>query len=191
FWVRGIAGDGVSVVTDGVSELFLPWVSSIDFATAKPGTVTPLVASSMAAGVAEGDIDLNPVRDFPRADFKRRILGVQVTPDSASESRGRVVVVGNMEFATDRYLSPDNAAFALNAIDWLAQDEALISIRSRDRRPPRLLFSSPVIQEGVKYANLILLPLIIAVWGMVRLLRRRRRALQPWQPLAGTVGGAS
>lgn len=188
FWVRGIAGDGVSVVTDGVSELFLPWVSSIDFAAAKQGTVTPLVASSVAAGVAEGDIDLNPVRDFPRSDFKRRILGVQIAPDSAGGNRGRIVVVGNMEFATDRYLSPDNGAFALNAIDWLAQDEALISIRSRDRRPPRLLFTSPALQEGVKYANLVLLPLFIAGWGMIRLLRRRKRSLQPYTPLAASAG---
>jgi ABC-type uncharacterized transport system involved in gliding motility auxiliary subunit/ABC-type transport system involved in multi-copper enzyme maturation permease subunit len=186
FWVRGIAGDGVSVVTDGVSELFLPWVSSIDLTTARPGTVTPLVASSVAAGVAEGDIDLNPVRDFPRSDFRRRVLGVQVVPDSASGVRGRFVVVGNMEFATDRYLSPDNGAFTLNAVDWLAQDEALISIRSRDRRPPRLLFTSPLLQEGVKYANLVLLPLVIALWGVVRLVRRRRRSLRPWQPLSGT-----
>jgi ABC-2 type transport system permease protein len=189
FWVRGIAGDGVSVVTDGVGELFLPWVSSIDVAAARAGTVTPLVTSSPAAGVAEGDIDLNPTRAFPRSDFKRRVLGAQVIPDSASGNRGRIVVVGNMEFATDRYLSPDNGAFTLNAIDWLAQDEALISIRSRDRRPPRLLFSSPALQEGVKYANLILLPLLIAAWGTVRLVRRRRRSLQPWQPL--TTGGAA
>lgn len=183
FWLRGIAGDGVSVVTDGVSEVFLPWVSSIDFAGARSGTVVPLIASSRAAGVAEGDIDLNPVRDFPRSDFRQRILGLQIQPDSGSASRGRLVVVGNMEFATDRYLSPDNAAFALNAVDWLAQDEALISIRSRDRRPPRLLFTSPVLREGVKYANLVLLPLLIAAWGVVRLVRRRRHSLRPWTPL--------
>jgi ABC-type uncharacterized transport system involved in gliding motility auxiliary subunit len=98
-----------------------------------------------------------------------------------------------MEFATDRYLgnAPDNATFALNAIDWLAQDEALISIRSRDRRPPRLLYSSHALQEGVKYANLILLPLLVAGWGVVRLVGRRRRALEPWRPLAGAAPEAA
>jgi ABC-2 type transport system permease protein len=185
FWVRGVAGDGVSVVTDGVNELFLPWVSSIDFSGAKAGTVTPLIASSRAAGVAEGDIDLNPTRAFPRSNVRQHILGVQVQADSASPVRGRVVLVGNAEFATDRYLSPDNGAFALNAVDWLAQDEALISIRSRDRRPPRLLFTSPVMQEAIKYVNLVGVPLLIAVWGVVRLVRRRRRSLTPWTPLAG------
>ena len=60
-----------------------------------------------------------------------------------------------MEFATDRYASSatENAVFALNAIDWLAQDETLIAIRSRDRRPPRLLFTSQTLQQGVKYAT--------------------------------------
>jgi ABC-2 type transport system permease protein len=185
FWVRGIAGDGVSVVTDGVNELFLPWVSSIDFSAAKAGTVVPLVATSRAAGVAEGDIDLNPTRSFPRSDVRQHILGVQVQPDSSATQRGRIVLVGNAEFATDRYLSPGNGAFALNAIDWLAQDEALISIRSRDRRPPRLLFTSPVLQEGIRYVNLAGVPLLIAIWGVVHLVRRRRRSLRPWQPLTG------
>ena len=53
--------------------------------------------------------------------------------------RGPAVVVGSIDFATDRFvqLAPENLAFALNAVDWLAQDEELIAIRSKDRRPPR------------------------------------------------------
>jgi ABC-type uncharacterized transport system involved in gliding motility auxiliary subunit len=76
--------------------------------------------------------------------------------------------------------------FALNAIDWLAQDEALISIRSRDRRPARLLFSSPVLQQGVKYVNLAVLPVLVGVLGLIRLVGRRRRSLRPWTPLTGS-----
>ncbi len=183
FWVRALAVGG-SIITDGIGEIFLPWVSSLDTTGAKPGTIVPLLTSSRAAGVAEGDINLDPVRSFPRGDGKTQLLGAQVQPAPGAGTGGRLVVVGNMEFATDRYLSasPDNVSFTLNAIDWLAQDEALISIRSRDRRPPRLLFTNRALQEGVKYANLILLPLLIGLWGLVRLVRRRRRSMQPWQP---------
>lgn len=193
FWVRARAF-GSSPVTDGVGEVFLPWVSSIDTTGAAPGTVTPLLISSRAAGVAEGDIDLTPTRTFPPVDPRVRLLGASVQlGQGGAGSRGRLVVVGNMEFATDRYLggAPDNANFALNAIDWLAQDEALISIRSRDRRPPRLLYSSKALQEGVKYANLAVVPILIAVWGVFRLVGRRRRALTPWVPLAGGAAEAS
>jgi len=193
FWVRAI-GTGTSVVTEGVGEVFLPWVSTIDTTGAVPGTVTPLLLSSRAAGVAEGDIDLNPARSFPPVDLKLRVLGLMVQPaEGGSGHRGRLVLVGNMEFATDRYLggAPDNATFALNAIDWLAQDEALISIRSRDRRPPRLLFSSQALQQGVKYANLAGVPVLLAVWGVLRLVARRRRALEPWRPLSESAPEAA
>lgn len=191
FWVRAQTNPG-SVITDGVGEVFLPWTSTVETGGAAGVTVTPLLSSSRLASVAEGDIDLTPTRAFPPVDVRPRVLGVQVTPDSGS-GLGRLVLVGNMEFATDRYLgnAPENATFALNAVDWLAQDEALISIRSRDRRPPRLLFASAALQQGVKYANLLVLPLLVALYGVLRLVRRRRRALQPWRPLSGPPEAAA
>jgi ABC-type uncharacterized transport system involved in gliding motility auxiliary subunit len=188
FWVRAQAG-GETIITDGVGEIFLPWVSSIEILSGAHTQVHPILMSSRVGGIAEGDIDLSPTRQFPPVDLKPRLVGVSVEPvagDSASP-KGRLVLVGNMEFATDRYAgsAQENAVLALNAVDWLAQDEALISIRSRDRRPPRLLFSSPALQQGVKYVNLIALPLLIAAFGALRLMGRRRRALTPWAPLAG------
>jgi ABC-type uncharacterized transport system involved in gliding motility auxiliary subunit len=147
--------------------------------------VKPLLVSSNAAGVAEQEVDITPTREFPPVDLKPRILAAMSIPvpgDSAA-SKGRVVVVGNSEFTTDRYASraTSNVIFALNTIDWLAQDEALIAIRSRDRRPPPLVFASPAIQEGVKYANVILLPVLIMLGGTLHLLRRRRKARQGYR----------
>jgi ABC-type uncharacterized transport system involved in gliding motility auxiliary subunit len=192
YWIRAQPG-GSTPVTDGVGEVFLPWVSSIQTLPGGRSVVEPLLLTSRLASVVEGDIDLNPRREFPPLDPRPRVLAVTVRPgDSAGAPKGRIVVVGNMEFATDRYASgaTENAVFALNAIDWLAQDEALISIRSRDRRPPRLLFSTPLLQQGVKYGNVILLPVLVAVLGAARLIRRRRRALIPWAPLAAGTEGA-
>jgi ABC-type uncharacterized transport system involved in gliding motility auxiliary subunit len=92
-----------------------------------------------------------------------------------------------MEFATDRYASSaaENGVFVLNAVDWLAQDEGLIGIRSRDRRPPRLVFTSPMLQQGIKYGNVLGVPFLIALAGFVRLVRRRRRADIPWRAQGG------
>jgi ABC-type uncharacterized transport system involved in gliding motility auxiliary subunit len=189
FWVRAQPG-GETVVTDGVGEIFLPWVSSIETLKNARTLVHPILQTSRVGGIAEGDIDLSPTRDFPSFDLKTRVVGVTVepAPGDTISPRGRLVLVGNMEFATDRYASSaqENVVLALNAVDWLSQDEALISIRSRDRRPPRLLFSTPALQQGVKYLNVIGVPLLIAVVGALRLLNRRRRSLAPWTPLAGT-----
>ena len=186
FWLRARPAGG-TIITDGVGEVFLPWSSSLEFLPDTRAKLTPLLLSSRVAGIAEGEIDLTPTRQFPPVDLKQRLLAVSSQAgDSGAGPKGRVVVVGNMEFATDRYsgASGENVVFTLNAIDWLAQDEALIQIRSRDRTPPRLLFTSPTLQQGIKYANVILVPVLVMLFGVARLMGRRRRALIPWTPHA-------
>ena len=82
--------------------------------------------------------------------------------------------------------APDNLALALNSVDWLAQDKTLIGIRSKDRRPPPLAFSSVTEREAAKYANVIGVPALVALYGLVRLIRRRRMTRRGYQP-AGPV----
>jgi ABC-type uncharacterized transport system involved in gliding motility auxiliary subunit len=125
-------------------------------------------------------------------ELKTQLLGVMVSPTEKDSLHGRLIVVGNSDVAADRYAerSPENLSFALNAVDWLAQDEALIAIRGRDRRPPRLLFSNSGVQAAVKYANLILWPGIIGLFGLLRLVRRRRLATQPYHPQAAVAAEA-
>jgi ABC-type uncharacterized transport system involved in gliding motility auxiliary subunit len=79
--------------------------------------------------------------------------------------------------------SPGNLIFALNAVDWLAQDVGLISIRAKNRLPPPLVFGSGGVRETVKYANVVGLPALIAAYGILRLLKRRRLALIPYRRL--------
>jgi ABC-type uncharacterized transport system involved in gliding motility auxiliary subunit len=162
---------------------------------AAKGTVTPLLGSSQATGTFSNITTIAPTQDFPQTDLKPRLLAVMVNPEPAAEggtARGRLVVVGSLDFATDRFVrtAPENLAFTLNAVDWLAQDEELISIRSKDRRPPPLLFESPALREGVKYANVVGLPLLVGVLGVIRLLRRRRRTREPYRPLVPATGSA-
>jgi ABC-type uncharacterized transport system involved in gliding motility auxiliary subunit len=156
--------------------------------------VTPLLTSSPATGAFTGITSIEPTQDFPQSQLAPRLLGVAVTPDTtASPGRGRIAVVGSLDFTTDRFVgtAPENLAFTLNAVDWLAQDEALIAIRSKDRRPPPLLFGSTTTREGVKYANLIGLPLLVAGVGLARLIRRRRRTREPYRPLVTAPENAS
>jgi hypothetical protein len=45
------------------------------------------------------------------------------------------------------------------------------------------MFQSAGVREGVKYANLIGLPLLVALVGAARIIRRRRRTREPYRPL--------
>jgi gliding motility-associatede transport system auxiliary component len=182
-----------STINSDLTELGLAWTSSID-TTAGKG-VQPLFVTTDAGGVSTGTASIDPSTDPPDSNLGPRIVAAQVAPppDSASGGKApRLVVVGNAIFATDQFIqrSPENLVFALNAVDWLAQDEALISIRAKDRRPPPLVFTSNGLRDGVKYANVAGLPILIAVFGMVRLVRRRRRAQEPYAPLAGSKEAA-
>jgi ABC-2 type transport system permease protein len=94
---------------------------------------------------------------------------------SAGPPRGRVVVVGDADFLIDQFLrnAPQNLIFALNALDWLTQTEALLSIRAKMTTPRPLVFESNLEMQAVKYLNLIGVPLAFVLFGAVRLFRRR------------------
>jgi ABC-type uncharacterized transport system involved in gliding motility auxiliary subunit/ABC-type transport system involved in multi-copper enzyme maturation permease subunit len=194
-WIRALSTRATPVNAE-LRGLFLPWASSIDTAGAARGTVTPLFLSSKAAGVQREQSLLSPQQDFPQRDLASRVLAVQVNPRAGTRAsggsdpdtaRGRLVVVGDEDFASDRYVQnePANAVFVQNAIDWLAQDDALIAIRSKNRTPAPLVYTSTGLRLAVRYANLIGVPLLIIVFGALRLVRRRRLTRRPYRPLAG------
>ena len=182
-WPRGISTKA-SVIDAELPSVLLPWTSSIDTAGAPKGTVTPLLVTSKLAGLMQQNVILSPQQSFSRTNTAQRILAVQVQPKAPGA--GRLVVVGNGDFASDHFAqnSPENAVFVLNAVDWLAQDEALISIRSKDRTPPPLAFTNATLRGAVRYGNIIGVPLVVAIFGALRLARRRARTRQPYRPLA-------
>ena len=187
FFVRG-SSTGRSVVNQDAGDVLFTWGSSIDTTAAPSRTITPLYVTSRAGGLATGEAMIDPSREFPQSDLKTRLLAVQVVAKRAagdSASVGRVIVIGDDDFAGDRSArgAPENLALALNAVDWLAQDEALISIRAKDRRPPPLVFTSNTARQGAKYANVVGVPLLVALAGLIRLTRRRRKTREPYRPL--------
>jgi ABC-type uncharacterized transport system involved in gliding motility auxiliary subunit len=184
-WLRA-ASTRATVVNEDVPSTFLPWSSSVDTTGARPGTVTPLFVSSPNAGVSATQTLLDPQQQFPTDSLAQRLVGVMINPLAAEDTtvpRGRVIVIANDEFAIDRHVrsAPENGIFVLNAVDWLAQDEALIAIRSKDRRPPTLTLTEGR-QALIRYANVVGVPLLLAFAGLVRLVLRRRMTRRTYAP---------
>jgi ABC-type uncharacterized transport system involved in gliding motility auxiliary subunit len=174
-----------SSINQEVNEVTLTWTSTVDTTGAPKGAVTPLLVSSPGSGTLTSQVSIDPTQSFPQHALAPRVLAAAATGGGAAGApKGRVVVVGSADFINDRFVSraPDNLSLALNAVDWLGQDEALISIRSKDRRPPPLVFSSASVREGVKYANVIGMPALVALCGIIRLLRRRRKTRESYRP---------
>ena len=189
FWLRALSTKASPVNAD-LEAVLLPWTSQIDTPPVTAGTVTPLLVTSRAGGVQETMAFLDPSRAFSRDSLRRRVVALLASapgPDTTKGApRGRLVVVGSGDFASDRYTrnSPENLVFVENAIDWLAQDDALIAIRSKNRAPPPLVFTSATTRGAVKYGNVIGVPVLLVGAGILRLWRRRQMTRRTYRPLA-------
>ncbi len=181
FFLRAVSTRASPVDAD-LSEISLPWTSSVDTLASKTCVAVPLLVTTTAAGDEAGEAMINPDQNYATTNLARRILAVGVTPKKG-RTGPRLVVVGDAMAANDMVVerSPANLAFALNAVDWLTQQNGLIEIRAKNRLPPPLLFSSNALRDAVKYANLIVLPVLVAAWGLVRLVKRRRLAAIPYR----------
>ena len=103
---------------------------------------------------------------------------------------GRIVAVGDGDFLEDRFAQANsqNVIFAANAVDWLAQDDALIGIRSKNRSPPALAFESDTGRNALKWGSLIGVPVLFILFGFVRVTGRATRAERRWNE--GAQAGA-
>jgi len=193
FWLRAL-GTGRSPVNADLGSVMLPWASQIDTVKAS-ASVTPLLVTSRAGGVQQTTAFIEPGSQLSRDSLRPRVVAALATLPAATSGaapRGRVVVVGSADFASDHYArnSPTNIVLVQNAIDWLAQDEGLIAIRSKDRAPPPLVFSSSVARGAAKYGNLAGVPLLLMAAGIGRLLGRRRTTRRVYRPLAAEGAAA-
>jgi len=175
------AGD--NAITNGLNALTLGWGAALDIDPDATG-VTPLWQTTDNGAVRSLNAPIQPDQDwiFEPEELGVRVVAASIVPEEG-DSSGRMIVVGDASFAEAQYIraNPGNLLFLANAIDWLAQEEALISIRSKDRTPPALAFSSDASRNLLKWGNLIGVPLLFVLAGLLRVSGRRRRAEARWQ----------
>jgi len=102
----------------------------------------------------------------------------------ASPRPSRIIVVGSSDFANDLMAITDstfNAAFIVSAADYLASGDELVSIKTRGLRDTRLgKVQDPDAKAAIVslayFVNLILVPLVVVAFGLVRSHNRKRLA---------------
>ena len=193
-WPIARRGDTHPTTRD-LSNLSAGWATVLtvtDSAVQKLWVTTEMGAIQAAGGIIMPDALLEPDPD----DFQTLTLAVAVDPaatgdggssgeGNGSAAEGRMIVVGDVDFLQEQFLraNPQHLVFTLNAIDWLAQDEALIGIRSKLRTPPVMAFTSEFQRALLKWGNLVGVPLLVVALGVVRVTGRRRRTEARWKAL--------
>ncbi|MDR0450694.1 MAG: GldG family protein [Treponema sp.] len=112
----------------------------------------------------------------------RREGSAEELPDMPAEALpSRILVVADTDLATDLIWytqSERNLDFILQALDWLGNDDDLLSIRNRSLRTGRLdRISDPAKRAGMmdfaRFVNILLVPLGIAAAGILVWWKRR------------------
>ena len=173
--------------TRNLENLSLGWAGAVEITDSTKAV--PLWETTEDGGLApsESPIDPQSTQMLPADSLHVRIVAAAIGGAPASSPDGdaagpRMVVVADADFLEDQFIgaNPQNLIFAANAIDWLAQDEALLGIRSKNRTPPALMFGSDFSQRALKWGNLAGVPLLLALFGVLRTGGRRRRATRWW-----------
>jgi gliding-associated putative ABC transporter substrate-binding component GldG len=184
---------GAHPITAGVREMLFAFVSSIDItkvSSAKSSSgikVTPLVSSGTFSQTQSGTFSIKPDPEMPikalrggpytlAAAYEGTFSSLFDPPKTSKPTR--LVVVGDGDFIDEGVvgdLPEGNVTFAMNAIDWLLQDETLASIRLKNIQPPVLGSLPEGAKAFLKYFVMLFPPLLVILFGLMRWRRRRMK----------------
>lgn len=153
---------------------FFPLARSVRKGESASGEMffTDLLKTSEASW-GETNLQGNEAKFDEGADLKGPVtLGVAATK-KVGEKEGRLVVIGDSDFASNNYVRlAGNGDLILNTINWLAQDEDLISIR-----PKSMTNRSVTMTEGQQkwffILTVLLMPLAVIGAGAYVWWKRR------------------
>jgi ABC-type uncharacterized transport system involved in gliding motility auxiliary subunit len=178
FWLKtNVFNDRFSYFNN-IDYLMFPWVSSLTIKSNKDWQVELLVKStprSWEQKEASGGagIVLNP-QAIPQPkpqDLKQFLLVAQ----AVNKNGAMVIVIPSSRFIKEQFLNQQtgNLDFVLNILNEAAAGGALSGIQ---RRAVSFYLLPPLSEQQkdlAKYLNIFLLPLLLAVFGGIRLAKRR------------------
>ncbi len=151
-----------------------PLARSLEIKNTDKTTVQKLFGTSDQS-FATTNLSSPEVKEDPEHDKKGPLtIAASGTYNTGKEnSQGRFVVIGNSGFAANSFLSFNaNSDLMLNAVDWLASDEALISIRPKETEDRRISLNQRQF-AWLRLVSQFMLPLIVIVGGVAVWWRRR------------------
>lgn len=160
-----------SPITKGLSEVILPFVSPIELGDKANSKTQVLAQSSKVSWLEKTPLNINPQRDWN---------ATQIIPDGpynllveslieGQSKKSRLIVMGSSAFLWDEFLSEPNLILALNMVDWLVLDSALLAMRTKDiGDTPFDAELSDRTKQIIKYGNILGVPLLLVLYGLIR-----------------------
>jgi ABC-type uncharacterized transport system involved in gliding motility auxiliary subunit len=146
-------------------------VSVADKAKVEPQAIELLKTSARSFTIP--NLDQKQVKFDPKTDTAGPLsLGVSAS-SSQADKQARMVVIGNSTFAANQWINlQHNGDLFFNTVDWLAQDESLISIRPKSVANRRVTLTEGQ-WSGLRWFDLFFLPGIVIFAGAAIWWKRR------------------
>ncbi len=197
--------EGDSPITKGLAGINLPFVTSLSVTPGQGWQAAVLAKSSPKSWLEPKPFNIDPRRDWRSEtiiptgphNLIAQVSGklpshyaseaqASSTPTSSgaplaaiSKSDARVIAAGGSALFLDEFMGRNaNAALLLNIADWMLLDSDMLQMRNRGlAEAPLQPDLSDSLRNTVKVANIVGLPLLFALFGVVRWrMREARRA---------------
>jgi ABC-type uncharacterized transport system involved in gliding motility auxiliary subunit len=171
-----------ALTRDFQAECYFPFTRPLEVLPGAPqGLTVQWVAQTTpkAMGVQDlSQISKGQVRFDPKRDKQGPLNAVVAAEgkqkDSKAQKSTRLLVFGSSQFATNNYSRfGANLDLFLNSISYLMEDESLIAIRAKEEGPGKVELSATA-GRLIGLICVVVLPLLIAVAGLVIWIYRRR-----------------
>lgn len=171
YWVevRPENFDRSTPATSGVNSLLLPWASPLEIGNMVKSLVTSSEASWNTSVIT--DITPNNKPSMPAKDQLKKQVLAAIRTDGA-----RMAVVGDADFITDNFVANDqqNLYMLMNLVDYLAQDQSLLTIRSKSVANPPIKLVDDQTKQILRWSNVVM-PIILLSLLAIFISRRRKK----------------
>jgi ABC-type uncharacterized transport system involved in gliding motility auxiliary subunit len=136
-------------------------------------TTTGKVARELDKGDKAGPVSLAAAVSAPAIGAPAAPASDPAKPADQPKPEARIAVYGDSDFVSNGYLGiPGNRDLFLNTINWLAQQENLISIRPREAGSSTLNMTADAAQR-IFWLSILIIPGLILAAGVQTWWRRR------------------
>lgn len=162
-------------ITKGFNIMtFYPYTSSLTPMEDKGGYTMSELLKTSGDSWAETDYASGKV-SFDETQDKRGPLTIGLAVEKKADSgKSELVVFGDSDFAKNGFFkNQGNANLFLNTVNYLAEEEDMISIRPKEIDDRRLTMTQADV-SALFYLVVIAIPLIVIILGVTIFLRRNR-----------------
>ncbi len=140
-------------------------------------------------GIGQEALVQTASQSWAETDLDAVARGAEIVPDEGTDrlgpvslavvaenyqTAGRVVVFGDSDFATDaRFSAYGNGDLLLNAVDWAAEQDELISLTPKEQAPGLLVSPPPYVFNLIVFTLVFVLPGMVVMLGAAAWYRRR------------------